>query len=335
MLDTRPLGDSDLEITTVGLGTWAMGGGHWAFGWGPQRDADSLAAMERAVGHGINWFDTAAVYGLGHAEELIGRFLQQLPASDRPLVFTKCGLEWDPVVPAKPPARNLRPAWIRTECEGSLRRLGVECLDLYQFHWPDTETGTAVEDSWAEMERLAAEGKIRHAGVSNFDIELLARCEAMHHVACFQPPFSMIQRDAAERDIPWCVAQRTGVIAYSPMESGVLTDGFSLARLAGLPDADFRKRSPRFQSPRIERHLALRDALRPVAARHQASIAAVSVAWTVQWPGVTGAIVGARSSDQVEGWIAAAALRLDHDDLAEIRSAIEMTGAGSGPTVPP
>ncbi len=209
-LPTRPLGTSGLEITTVGFGAWAIGGGGWAFGWGPQDDADSLAAMRRALEQGVNWIDTAAVYGLGHSEEVVGRLLRELPAGERPLVFTKCGLVWDERDPMKEAQRVLRPDSIRKECDASLRRLGVERIDLYQFHWPD-ETGTPVEDSWQAMARLVEQGKVRAAGVSNFAVPLLQRCEAIRHVDSLQPPFSPIRRDAAERELPWCAEHDTGV----------------------------------------------------------------------------------------------------------------------------
>jgi aryl-alcohol dehydrogenase-like predicted oxidoreductase len=331
-LPTRPLGTSGLSITTVGFGAWAAGGGGWSFGWGPQDDDASIAAMRHAVEHGVNWIDTAAVYGLGHSEEVVGRFLKTLSARKRPLVFTKCGLEWDERDPMKVSKRNLHPDRIRIECEASLRRLGVERIDLYQFHWPD-ESGVAVEDSWDTMARLVEEGKIRAAGVSNFNVELLERCEARRHVDSLQPPFSMIKRAAAELLIPWCRAHETGVICYSPMQSGILTDTFGRARVEALASEDWRRRSPEFQSPSLERNIALRDALKPIAKRHDTTIGAVAIAWVLAWPGVTGAIVGARSPQQVDGWLPAAALTLTSQDLDEIARAIEASGAGSGQSV--
>ena len=331
-LPRRPLGASGMEITTVGLGAWAIGGS-WAWGWGPQDDGASLATMRRALECGINWIDTAAVYGLGHSEEVVGRFLRGLPPADRPLVFTKCGMVWDPGDRMAEPGRTLAPASVRAECEASLRRLGVERLDLYQFHWPD-ESGTAVEDSWAEMQRLVAEGKVRAGGVCNFGADLLERCEAVRHVESLQPGFSMIRRNAAMRDIPWCAGHGTGVICYSPMQSGLLTDGFDAARLAGLAPDDWRRRVPNFQPPALERNLALRDALRPVARRHGTTVAAAAVAWVLAWPGVTGAIVGARAPEQVAGWLDAAGLELTAEDLDEIAAAIAATRAGAGPPRP-
>jgi len=332
-LPTRPLGSSGLDITTVGFGAWAIGGGGWAFGWGPQDDADSLAAMRRALELGINWIDTAAVYGLGHSEELVGRLLRELPSGDRPLVFTKCGLVWDERDRMKEARRVLRPDSIRKECEASLRRLGVERIDLYQFHRPD-ETGTPVEDSWRAMVRLVEEGKVRAAGVSNFDVPLLERCEAIRHVDSLQPPFSLIRREAAAHEIPWCAGHDTGVIVYSPMQTGLLTDSFTTARVAAMAQDDWRRRGPEFQEPNLCRNLALRDALQPIARRHGATVSAVAVAWTLAWPGVTGAIVGARTAAQVDGWIGAAPLELTAADLDEIAAAITRTGAGTGPTRP-
>jgi aryl-alcohol dehydrogenase-like predicted oxidoreductase len=332
-LARRPLGRSGIEITTVGFGAWAAGGGGWSFGWGPQDDAASTAAIRHAVGLGVNWIDTAAVYGLGHSEEVVGRALREIPAAERPLVFTKCGLIWDEKNPMVQSRRVLRPESIRRECEASLRRLGVDRIDLYQFHWPD-ESGTAVEDSWGEMARLVDEGKVRAAGVSNFAVPLLERCEAVRHVDSLQPPFSPIRRDAAGTEIPWCTAHGAGVIVYSPMQSGLLTDGFSEARMATLAEDDWRRRAVEFQPPRLTRNLALRDALRPLAQRRGVSVGAVAVAWTLSWPGVTGAIVGARSPEQVDGWIAAAELRLDGAELDAIADAVRRTGAGSGPVRP-
>jgi aryl-alcohol dehydrogenase-like predicted oxidoreductase len=332
-LSRQRLGSSELEITRVGFGAWAIGGGGWAFGWGPQDDGASLAAMRHAIDLGVNWIDTAAVYGLGHSEEVLGRLLREVPASERPLVFTKCGLVWDDAQRMAEPQRVLRPDSIRAECEASLRRLGVEHIDLYQFHWPD-ETGTAVEDSWDTMLRLVEEGKVRAAGVSNFGVDLVERCEARGHVDSLQPPFSLIRRDAAALEIPWADAHRTGVICYSPMQSGLLTDGFDARRLARLSHDDWRRRSPEFQPPHLTRNLALRDALRPIASRHDTTVSAVAVAWTLAWPGVTGAIVGARSPEQVDGWVAAAGLEMTPSDLAEIAAAVRATKAGAGPARP-
>jgi aryl-alcohol dehydrogenase-like predicted oxidoreductase len=333
-LPTRPLGKSGLAITTVGFGAWAAGGGGWAWGWGPQDDDASVAAMRHALARGVNWIDTAAVYGLGHSEEVVGRLLRGLPAADRPLVFTKCGQVGDERDRMAEPTRTLRPESIRREATASLRRLGVERIDLYQFHWPD-QTGTAIEDSWGEMVRLVEEGKVRAAGVSNFSTELMTRAEHVRHVDSLQPPFSLIRRDMATAEIPWAAEHGTGVIVYSPMQSGVLTDRFSRERVRRLAPDDWRRRSSQFREPELSRNLALRDALKPIAQRHDTTVAAVAVAWTIAWPGVTGAIVGARSAEQVDGWIGAATLALTKQDLDEVAAAIERTGAGSGPARPP
>lgn len=332
-LATRPLGSTGLEITEVGFGSWAVGGGGWSFGWGPQDDSDSLATMRHALDLGVNWIDTAAVYGLGHSEEVVGRLLRDLPASTKPYIFTKCGLIWDDKSRMKEPRRVLKPDSIRRECEASLRRLGIERIDLYQFHWPD-DTGTPVEDSWSEMDKLVKEGKVRAAGVSNFNTDLLERCERIRHVDSLQPPFSLINRKAAEREIPWCEQRHTGVICYSPMQSGLLTDGFTASRVAKLADDDWRRRASEFNEPGLSRNLALRDALRPIAQRHDASVSSVAIAWTLSWPGVTGAIVGARTPAQVDGWIQAASLELTSAHLKEIAFAISRTEAGAGPDLP-
>lgn len=332
-LPQRPLGASGVAITTLGFGSWAIGGGGWRFGWGPQDDNASIATMRHALQLGINWIDTAAVYGLGHSEQVVGRLLRELSASERPMVFTKCGLVWDEHNPMAEPRRVLKPESIRRECDASLRRLGVPRIDLYQFHWPD-ETGTPIEDSWGEMVRLIDQGKIRMAGVSNFDVMLLEKCEVIRHVDSLQPPFSLIRRETAEREIPWCAEHKTGVICYSPMQSGLLTDRFSADHVARLAQDDWRRHSPEFQEPSLSRNLALRDSLRPIARRHGTTVSAIAIAWTIAWPGVTGAIVGARSPEQVDGWIDAATVELTRTDMEEIASAIVRTGAGAGPVRP-
>jgi aryl-alcohol dehydrogenase-like predicted oxidoreductase len=332
-LPTRPLGSSGFHITAVGFGSWAVGGGGWSYGWGPQDDAESVATMRHAIELGINWIDTAAVYGLGHSEEVVGRLLREIPVSEKPLIFTKCGLIWDAGKPMEVAKRVLKPDSIRRECEASLKRLGVERIDLYQFHWPD-ETGTAVEESWSAMAKLIDEGKIGAAGVSNFTVELLERCEAVRHVDSLQPPFSMINRAAGEKLLSWCKNHNTGVICYSPMQSGILTERFNAERVANLASDDWRRRAAEFQQPKLNNNIALRDALRPIASRHKASVSAVAIAWTLAWPGVSGAIVGARTPAQVDGWIQAATLELTQEDLVEIAAAIEKTGTGAGPKQP-
>jgi len=332
---TRKLGNSDLNITPVGFGAWAIGGAGYDFGWGPQEDTDSIAAIHRALDLGVNWIDTAAVYGLGHSEEVVGRFLRGKSADQRPFIFTKCGLVWDPKNPMADAKRILSPESIRRECEDSLRRLKIDRIDLYQFHWPDDASGTPVEASWRVMEDLQKQGKVRAIGVSNFDLSGLKKIEPLQHVQSLQPPFSLIRRDAAATEIPWCNANRTGVIVYSPMQSGILTDSFTIEKVKKMDDNDWRRRSANFQTPRVERNIALRNSLKPIAERHGTTVSAVAVAWTLAWPGVTGAIVGARSPSQIDGWIDGASLTLTSADLNEIAAAIEKTGAGTGPTRPP
>jgi aryl-alcohol dehydrogenase-like predicted oxidoreductase len=332
-LPTRALGTSSLEITTVGFGSWAVGGGGWAFGWGPQDDDRSVAAISHAVERGITWVDTAAIYGLGHGEEVVGRALRALPAASRPLVFTKCGLLWDDADRMKPARRVVTAETVRRGAEDSLRRLGLDRLDLLQIHWPDDE-GNAIEPAWEEMLRLREEGLTRAVGVSNFDVGLLERCEALGHVDSLQPPFNLVSRETAEELLPWADEHGTGVICYSPMKNGILTGSFSGARVAAMAEDDWRRSAPNFKEPALSRNLSLRDALRPIAERRGATVASVAVAWTLTWPGVGGAIVGARAPEQVDGWIGAAELRLSAADLDEIAAAVRATGAGSGPADP-
>lgn len=333
-LNKRQLGRSGLEISTIGFGAWAAGGGDWAYGWGPQDDAKSIASIRRAVERGVNWIDTAAIYGLGHSEVVVRRALTEIPQSEQPYIFTKCGVVADPADPYDPGYRSLKPESIRRQIEASLKRLGVERIDLYQFHWPD-EGGVPIEESWAEMDRLVREGKVGAAGVSNFTVELLERAERIRHVDSLQPPFSLIRRKAAADVIPWCAAHETGVIVYSPMQSGILTDTFGPDRVARFADDDWRKRSAEFQQPNLGANLRIRDSLKPIASRHGVTVSAVALAWTLSWPGVTGAIVGARSPEQVDGWIQAGTLTLTDQDLAEIAAAVHASGAGTGPLEPP
>jgi len=259
--------------------------------------------------------------------------MKALPAAERPLVFTKCGMQWDVANPMGKPRRISDPASIPLECEASLKRLGTETIDLMQFHWPD-ETGLAVEDSWAALVKLQQQGKVRTVGVCNYDVARLERAEAVRHVDSLQPPFSLVKRSVAAAEIPWAHAHGTGVIAYSPMQSGLLTDRFSEERLASLDPTDWRRNNPEYQPPKLQANLALRDALRPIAKRHDTSVGAVAIAWTLAWPGMTGAIVCARSPEQVDGWIAGASLVLDAADLDAIAAALATTGAGAGPTRP-
>ena len=332
-LPTAPLGTTGMRITRVGFGAWAIGGGGWTFAWGNQDDADSIAAIRHAVERGVNWIDTAAVYGLGHSEEIVARALRDIPADDRPYVFTKAGLVWDERDRSAPPRRVGDPLSIRRELEASLRRLDVERIDLYQMHWP-AEDGTPLEDYWGTLLQLKEEGKVRAVGLSNHAVAQLGAAERVGHVDTLQPPFSAIRREVAAAELPWCAAHRTGAIVYSPMQSGLLTGAFSVERAARLGADDWRSRSPDFTGLGLRRNVGLAEALRPIAQRHGVTVAAVAVAWTLAWPGVTGAIVGARSPAQVDGWIGAASLELTDADLDEIAGAIKRTGAGTGPVRP-
>jgi aryl-alcohol dehydrogenase-like predicted oxidoreductase len=329
-LPTRPLGTTDMEITRVGFGAWAIGGGGWSFAWGPQDDNDSLAAMRHAIERGVNWIDTAAVYGLGHSEAIVGRLLRDYAAADRPLVFTKCGLVWDEQNPMVQSKRIGTRESLRREVEQSLKRLGVDRIDLYQMHWP-AEDGTPTESYWQTLLDLKHEGKVRAVGLSNHKVDRLEIAERVGHVDTLQPPFSPIRRDALAAELPWCAAHHTGVIVYSPMQSGLLTGSFTEARAAAFAADDWRARSPEFQPPKLQQNLALADALRPIAARHGTTVGAVAVAWTLAAPAVTGAIVGARNPSQVDGWIDAGRLALGAGDLDAVARAIERTGAGTGP----
>jgi len=330
---TRPLGRTDMHITRVGFGAWAAGGPDWAVGWGPQDDADSIQAIRHAVERGINWIDTAAVYGLGHSEEIVRQALAPIPPSQRPYIFTKCGLTWSAAQPMRTPRRTGAPDSLRRELDASLRRLGVERIDLYQMHWPAGD-GTPVEEYWDTLLDMKRAGKVRAVGLSNHNLAQLQAAHAVGQVDTLQPPLSIIRREAAADLLPWCAEQEVGVIVYSPMQSGLLSGEFTAARAAELPSSDWRSRHAEFTEPNLARNLELADALKPIAQRHGTTVAAVAVAWTLAWPGVTGAIVGARSPRQVDGWLGAATLELDVDDLSEIANAIEQTGAGAGPSMP-
>jgi aryl-alcohol dehydrogenase-like predicted oxidoreductase len=322
-----------MEITRVGFGAWAIGGPDWAVGWGAQDDRDSVIAIRHAVERGINWIDTAAIYGLGHSEELVGRALAEMPEGDRPYVFTKCGLIWDEQNRRATPRQVGAPDSIRCEVEASLKRLGVERIDLYQMHWP-AEDGTPIEEYWQTLLDLKAEGKVRAVGLSNHNVAQLEAAERLGHIDTLQPPFSAIRRDAAQDLLPWCDAHETGVIVYSPMQAGLLSGRFTAERAAALPNDDWRSRNALFQGEALERNLRLADAFRPVAERHRTTVAAAAVAWTLAWPGVTGAIVGARNPQQVDGWIDAASLQLSAENMANIARAIDALEAGSGPASP-
>ena len=327
VLQTVPLGTTDMAITRVGFGAWAVGGGGWAFGWGEQDDTESVAAIRHAVESGVNWVDTAAVYGLGHSETVVAQALKGLPEADRPYVFTKGGLVWDESNRALTPRRVGDAASLRREVEASLRRLDVERIDLYQMHWP-ADDGTTVQDYWPVFLDLVAEGKVRAVGLSNHSIAQLKAAEALGHVDSVQPPLNLIHRAAAADVIPWCAAHGTGVISYSPMASGLLTGSFTVERAATLDEGDWRRTSPDFNGEGLRHNLDLVAALRPIAERHAVSVGAVAIAWTLTFPGVTGAIVGARRPAQVDGWLPAAQLTLDERDLDDITTALASTDSG-------
>jgi aryl-alcohol dehydrogenase-like predicted oxidoreductase len=332
-LPKRKLGRTDMTITPVGFGAWAIGGPDWAVGWGAQDDQKSIAAIRHAVERGVNWIDTAAIYGLGHSEEVVYAALKEIPVAERPYVFTKCGLRWDENDRKAFPRQVGARASIRQEVEDSLRRLGVERIDLYQMHWP-AKDGTAVEDYWRTLIDLKAEGKVRAVGLSNHNVEQLEAAERIGHVDTLQPPFSAIRREFAAAELPWCRTHETGVIVYSPMQAGLLTGAFSEERVKKLPKDDWRSRDGEFTGDKLARNLKLAAAMKAVAERHGTTTAAVAVAWVLAWPGVTGAIVGARAPGQIDGWIDAATLTLTRRDLEEIAATIIATGAGSGPSLP-
>ena len=331
-IPTAPLGRTGMDITRVGFGAWALGGGDWAFSWGPQDDDQAVAAIRHAVEVGINWIDTAAVYGLGHSEEVVARALRDIPVADRPYVFTKGGLVWDEDDRSVVPRRAGAPESLRREVEASLRRLDVERIDLYQMHWP-ADDGTKLEDYWQVFLDLKAEGKVRAIGLSNHDVGQLERAEALGHVDSLQPPFSAIHRAAAGDLLPWTTQHETGVIVYSPMASGLLTGAFSPERVAALPADDWRRSSADFTTG-LQANLAVAAALDGVARRHGVDQPAAAVAWVLAFAGVTGAIVGARSPEQVDGWLAAADLALTDNDLDDVALAIATHAAGEGPFRP-
>jgi aryl-alcohol dehydrogenase-like predicted oxidoreductase len=318
---TRKLGRSDLDITPIGFGAWAIGGGDWVFGWGPQDDEDSIRAIHRAVDLGINWIDTAAAYGLGHSEDVVARAVKALPASKRPYIFTKCSLVWDA---GRTLTHSLRPDSLRREVEGSLSRLGVEAIDLYQIHWPRWGNSPAghdpgsVEEAWRTLADLRRAGKVRHIGVSNFTVADLAAAEGIAPVTSLQPPYSALRRDVEAEVLPWCLAHDVGVIVYSPMQSGLLTGAMTRERFARLPEGDWRKKAKYFQEPYFSEGLALVDRLRAVGERHGRTPADVAIAWTLHHPAVTAAIVGARRPDQLDGIIGAATLALTDEEIKEV-----------------
>ncbi len=312
-MQTRMLGNSDLAITPVGYGAWAIGGSGWEYGWGPQKDDDSLAAIRRSLDLGVNWIDTAAVYGLGHSEEVVAKALDGWKGK-RPYVFTKCGLVWDTQGRL---SRRLTAASVRKECEDSLRRLRVETIDLYQVHWPPENDGS-LEEGWAELVALKRTGKVRWIGVSNFSVEQMKRAQAIAPVTSLQPPYSLVRRGVESDILPYCAREGVGVIVYAPMASGLLTGAMTRERAASLPADDWRRRSPEFNEPNLTRNLALVERLRAVGKRYGRSPGEVAIAWTLRNAAVTGAIVGARNAAQAEGVMRAAELRLGEADVAEI-----------------
>jgi aryl-alcohol dehydrogenase-like predicted oxidoreductase len=313
-MQTRKLGNSDLHITPVGYGAWAVGGSGWQFAWGSQDDDDSIAAIHRALELGVNWIDTAAVYGLGHSEEVVGRALKGWQGS-RPYVFTKCGLRWD----SKGQVQKVLAAdSIRREVEDSLRRLAVDVIDLYQIHWPPDPDSPALEEGCAMLANLKREGKVRWIGVSNFNVGQLKRARAIAPVTSLQPPYSLVHREIEDEILPYCLREGIGVIVYSPMASGLLSGAMTRERAARLPPDDWRRGHPDFTEPNLSRNLALVDHLREIAKRHNRSVGEVAIAWTLHNPAVTGAIVGARNARQAEGVMRAGDLRLNDKEVSEL-----------------
>jgi aryl-alcohol dehydrogenase-like predicted oxidoreductase len=330
MLPTTRLGRSSLHITRVGIGAWAFGGSGWVDSWGAQDDADSVAAIRHSVESGVNWLDTAPIYGLGHSEEVVGQALREIPQNDRPYVFTKAGVIWDEHRPMDKPTLVGDPSSLRRELDASLRRLGVNRIDLYQMHAPPAD-GTPIEEYWSTFCEFREAGKVRALGLSNHSVAQLDAAQKVGRVDAVQPQLSLIHREAAADVLPWCTANGAGAIVYSPLASGLLSGTFTAARAAGLDADDWRRDHPDFTEPALSRNLALVDALMPVAQRHGVSVAAVAVAWTLAVRSVTGAIVGLRHRGQLDAWLAAASVQLDESDLTEIADAIDRTGAGTGP----
>jgi aryl-alcohol dehydrogenase-like predicted oxidoreductase len=310
----RKLGNSDLEITAIGVGAWAMGGGGWAFSWGPQDDNESIAAIRAAFEKGVNWIDTAAVYGLGHSEEVVGRAIEGI--SPRPYVFTKCARIWDE---KRQIGKRLKADSVRAECEASLRRLNLEQIDLYQIHWPEPDED--IEEGWGAVAKLQKEGKVRWIGVSNFSVDQLKRIAPIAPITSLQPPYSMLVRGAEEALLPYAQQNGIGVIVYSPMRNGLLSGGMSKERVAAFSEDDFRRRVPDFQEPNLTRNLKVADLLKTIGQRHGRTAGEVAIAWTLRNPAVTGAIVGMRSPQQVDGVVGALDFRLAQTEIAEIETA--------------
>jgi len=313
-MKTRKLGNSDLQITPVGFGAWAIGGSGWQYGWGPQEDSDSIAAIQRSLELGVNWIDTAAVYGKGHSEQVVARALQGWSGA-RPLLFTKCVLRWDESGAITP---NFKPESIRQECEDSLRRLQVETIDLYQMHWPPEDKGPALEEAWQTMADLKKAGKVRWIGVSNFNVGQIQRAEKIAPVTSLQPPYSILRRQIEAEILPYCEKKSIGVIVYSPMFSGMLTGAMTRERAENLPADDFRSRNPEYKEPKLSKNLELVERLKEIGARHGRRAGEVAIAWTLRKPAVTGAIVGARNAKQAEGVMRAGEFELSPEEIQEI-----------------
>jgi aryl-alcohol dehydrogenase-like predicted oxidoreductase len=312
-MQKRILGTSDLQLTPIGIGAWAMGGGGWTFAWGPQDDDQSIAAIRRALDLGINWIDTAPVYGLGHSEKVVARALAGL--AHRPYVFTKCSRIWNEKGEI---SSCLKADSIRRECEDSLRRLKLDTIDLYQMHWPEPERD--LEEAWSTLAKLRDEGKVRWIGVSNFYVPQMERCRAIAPIASLQPPYSAISPEVGAEILPYCLAKRIGAIVYSPMKSGLLTGKMTRQRVAAFPADDFRRRALAFQEPHLTRNLELAELLKRIGAAHGRSAGEVAIAWTLANPAVTGAIVGMRSAAQVDGIIGAMEFRLSDAEMAQIEA---------------
>ena len=311
-MQSRTLGNSDLKITPLGFGAWAVGG-DWKFGWGPQPDADSISAIHRALDSGMNWIDTAAVYGLGHSEEVVRKAVADWNGA-RPYVFTKCGMLWDA---AGNIDYSLRADSIRKECEASLHRLGVETIDLYQIHWTADELEETLE-GWAEMAKLKQEGKLRWIGVCNAAVDEMEAMAQIAPITSLQPPYSLVKRSVENDQLPWCLEHNVGTIVYSPMGSGLLTGAMSRERLGNLPQGDWRRSNPEFQEPKLAENLALAERLKKVGARHGRTAAEAARAWVLRRSEVTGAIVGARHAAQIDGLIHGADLKLCTTEISEI-----------------
>jgi aryl-alcohol dehydrogenase-like predicted oxidoreductase len=312
-MKTKTLGNSDMKITGVGFGAWAIGGGDWQFSWGRQDDADSVSAILRALELGVNWIDTAAVYGLGHSEEVVARALAEWPG-ERPYVFTKCGMVWGD---ERKVDYLLKKESVRRECENSLRRLKVDAIDLYQIHWSADDLAE-TEEGWAELARLQKEGKVRWIGASNFSREELEHAQAIAPITALQPPYSLIKRDIENEQLPWCQEHNVGVIVYSPMASGLLTGAMTAERAAGLPADDWRSKNPEFKEPKLSKNLALTARLAAVGGRHGKRPGEAAIAWTLRHPAVTAAIVGARNAKQIEETVGGADWKLTAEEISEI-----------------